>query len=288
MENDPLDRRSSSRRQRRADREAVEAAEAAENDESGSAAAAEQQQAVPSLPEATALAAAIPRGPSDDIERRIAESIAKRTKSNAAAAIMEEYHDTQDHDNDVENEILGNYEYLDHTADIQIHSWGDSFNQALEGLAQAMFGYQTRKLSLIEINQEESAALGSNVRVEAHDRESLVYNFLQEWLCRFHESGFVPREVTVQSVDLENYTVVSSGRGERMKTDKHLQGTEVSVFCKIIIAKSPPRKLSSSCLFYLLLYNPVVKVKAITYSNLQVIQDENNRNRIDIWVILDI
>lgn len=240
MENDPLDRRSSSRRQRRADREAVEAAE---NGESDGAAAAEQQQAVPSLPEATASAAAIPRGPSDDIERRISESIAKRTKSNAAAAIMEEYHDTQDHDNDVENEILGNYEYLDHTADIQIHSWGDSFAQALEGLAQAMFGYQTRKLSLIEINQEESAALGSNVRVEAHDRESLVYNFLQEWLCRFHESGFVPREVTVQSVDLENYTVVSSGRGEKMKTDKHLQGTEVSIFARL---SSPNRRQESS------------------------------------------
>ena len=252
MESDPLDRRTSSRRQRRADREAATAA--AENDEKD-AAIVEQQQTV-SFPSTTA-AAAVPRGPSDDIERRIAESIAKRTKSNAAAAVNEEYHDKHDNNNndDVENEILGNYEYLDHTADIQIHSWGESFAEALELLAQAMFGYQTRKLSLVDINDEESAAFGSHVRVEGHDRESLVYNFLQEWLCRFHESGFIPREVTVQSVDLENYTAVSSGKGERMRPEKHLQGTEV---------------------------------KAITYSNLQVIQDENNGNRIDIWVILDI
>ena len=217
MENDPLGQRSSGRRQRRAAREA----------------------AVPSHE---------PRGPSDAIERRIAESIEKRTKSNAAAAV-----NTALHVNDEDTDILGTYEYLDHTADIQLHSWGESFPQALEALVMAMFGYQT-KLSLVDVNEDESAQYGSNVRVESHDIESLVFAFLQEWLCIFHESGFVPREVTVQSADLTHFTTISSGRGEKMKPEKHLQGTEV---------------------------------KAVTYSNLQVIQDDTG-NRFDIWVILDI
>lgn len=187
------------------------------------------------------------RGPSDEIERRIAERIERRTATNVVAAVNEEMYGEE------ETEILGTYEYLDHTADIQIHSMGSTLEEALEQLALAMFGYMT-KVSLVEIDTDDSSAFGLNVRVEAHYLASLVFSFLQEWLSVFHETHFVPRKVTVESIDLDKYTVVSSGQGETMKTDKHVQGTEV---------------------------------KAVTYSNLQVIQNEQDGSW-DIWVIVDI
>ncbi|CAB9526643.1 Protein archease-like [Seminavis robusta] len=199
------------------------------------------------------------RGPSDELERRIAASVERRKKSNVAAALL-----TVDLKESDYNEILGTYEYLDHTADIQLHSWGNSLGEALEALALALFGYMT-KLSLIQVNDQDSADFGTDSSISAHDLTSLVFNFLQEWLCIFHESGFVPRTVCVQSVNLETFTVVSSGKGETMKSHKHVQGTEV---------------------------------KAVTYSNLQVIPANNDDDdesspldttgRWDIWVILDI
>jgi SHS2 domain-containing protein len=189
-----------------------------------------------------------PRGPSEENERRIAESIGKRKKSNAAAAVISADLEEKDY-----NEILGTYEYLDHTADIQLHSWGDSIELALEALAMAMFGYMT-KISLIEVNDADSVEWGSSVQIQAHDLTSLVFNFLQEWLCIFHETKFVPRTVTIHSLDWDSFSIVCSGQGETMKTHKHVQGTEV---------------------------------KAVTYSNLQVIQSDS-RDRWDIWVILDI
>jgi len=288
----PLDKRTTtSRRQRRALR----------NQENEVAIVASPAPApapvLPSAPPSAPPAAPLPksttnsiieskRRPSRDVEDRIASSIAKRTQSNAAAAVNEalhynsyspsrnnsssnggsnsskqqEFQQQQRDPHDDETEILGTYEYLDHTADIQLHSWGKSLSEALEMLVMAMFGYMTTKLSLVDTNEQDSIAYGSRVRVQAHDVESLVFQFLQEWLEIFHESKFVPRHVRVEWIDIEkDFVVISSGYGETMKPEKHLQGTEV---------------------------------KAVTYSNLQVMQDlssdESSSGRWDIWVIVDI
>jgi hypothetical protein len=81
------------------------------------------------------------------------------------------------------------FQYLDHTADVQLHAWGQSLQEAFEQAVKAMFGYMT-DLDTIEEN-------GTHV-VEAHghDEQSALFAFLDEWLFAFAaEPNFVPFKV---------------------------------------------------------------------------------------------
>jgi SHS2 domain-containing protein len=184
--------------------------------------------------------------PAANLEAQIDAAIEARRQRGAGSATATE--------EESELEILGTYEYLDHTADVQLHAWGSSLEVALEQLAIAMFGYMTR-LSLIQVHEDavEDSKHMNSIRVDkAHDLQSLVFLFLQEWLTVFHETGFVAREVAVKDLDRETWTVSSAARGEPLDLKRHTQGAEV---------------------------------KAVTYSNLQVVEKED---RCDIWVIVDI
>jgi SHS2 domain-containing protein len=226
---EPLAQRTSGRRAQRRQRQ--------DQDE-----AARQQSAGERSPEKSSV---IPttttrRGPSDERERLIEQAIDQRKHvlSHGMTTTFQE-------------EILSNYEYLDHTADVQLHSWGDTLENALEELVIAMFGYMT-KLSTIDINEDESARFGSKIEAKGQDLQSMVFHYLQEWLCIFHESGFVAKQVTVQALDRNSFTVQSTGKGERVDWHRHAQGTEI---------------------------------KAVTYSNLQVVELPR---RCDVYVIVDI
>ncbi|XP_077193496.1 protein archease isoform X3 [Paroedura picta] len=79
------------------------------------------------------------------------------------------------------------YEYLDHTADVQLHAWGDTLEEAFEQCAMAMFGYMTDTETVEPLDTVE-------VEAEGHDMLSLLFHFLDEWLYKFSANEFfIPR-----------------------------------------------------------------------------------------------
>ncbi|XP_003962473.1 protein archease [Takifugu rubripes] len=117
--------------------------------------------------------------------------------------------------------ITKKYEYLDHTADVQIHSWGDTLEEAFEQCAMGMFGYMTdtetvKPLDTVDMNSE------------GDDMESLLFHFLDDWLFKFcDDPSFVPREIKVLQIDKMHFKIRSIGWGEEFSLEKHPQGTEV-------------------------------------------------------------
>ncbi|XP_014668308.1 PREDICTED: protein archease-like [Priapulus caudatus] len=132
------------------------------------------------------------------------------------------------------------YEYLDHTADVQLHSWGDDLKEAFEQASMAMFGYMTD----IEYVEMRTTA---EIEAEGEDIESLLFQYMNEWLYAFSvEPFFIPRKIIVTDFDKENFRIKAIGYGEEFDISKHPQGTEV---------------------------------KAITYSNMQI-YDNSDKHEI--------
>uniref|UniRef100_A0A665W7E5 Protein archease n=1 Tax=Echeneis naucrates TaxID=173247 RepID=A0A665W7E5_ECHNA len=102
------------------------------------------------------------------------------------------------------------YEYLDHTADVQIHSWGDSLEEAFEQCAMGMFGYMTDTETVEPTDTIE-------VESEGEDMESLLFHFLDDWLYKFcADLFFIPR--------VSDFIVTWD---PEFSLGKHPQGTEV-------------------------------------------------------------
>jgi SHS2 domain-containing protein len=145
------------------------------------------------------------------------------------------------------------FEYLDHPADIVLHSWGIDLPEALGNLATCMFGYITC-LDSISISSAQSSKHGTRLIGIGHDLKSLVYSYLDEWLFNFHDTGFVPKEIEISELrrGVDDWSIVSSGKGEIWNINRHPQGTEV---------------------------------KAITYSGMRI---DEKQGRCDVYVVVDI
>ncbi|XP_031840311.1 protein archease [Nomia melanderi] len=140
------------------------------------------------------------------------------------------------------------YEYLDHTADVQLHAWGDTLQEAFEQCAVAMFGYMTdlERVQMTQVNYIEA---------EGHDMESLLFHFLDELLFIFSAEPFlVAKKVKITEFDRENYKITAMALGEEFTIGKHTQNAEV---------------------------------KAITYSAMQIL-DRPESEQPQVFVIVDI
>ncbi|PSN48190.1 Archease-like protein [Blattella germanica] len=138
------------------------------------------------------------------------------------------------------------YEYLDHTADVQLHAWGDTLKEAFEQCATSMYGYMT-EIDTVEIKECQE------FEAEGHDMLSLLFHFLDECLFLFcADPYFIARKVIIEEFDKTNFRIKARAFGEEFEIGKHPQGTEV---------------------------------KAITYSNMQV---HENEGKCEVFVIIDI
>jgi len=144
--------------------------------------------------------------------------------------------------------IVRQFEHLDHTADIQVHAWGETLSLAFVNAALGMIDYM---VPLERIEPRVELVVQSS---GASSLKEFLFNFMQEVLyAAACEPYFMTRQIEVIEFNQSKYSIRAKLKGENFEVKRHGgEGTEV---------------------------------KAITYSAMRIDESEE---KCEIWVIVDI
>jgi len=136
------------------------------------------------------------------------------------------------------SEEVRQFEYMDHTADVILHSWGRTAREAWEQVCVCFFSYMT---------DLDSVAMTTSVEVEAtgHDILDLLYHLLDEFLFSFGTEFIMCRRVEILEMDEVGLKVRARGFGERFDLSKHPQGTEIKAITMHQMKLLTPETLTS-------------------------------------------
>ena len=115
------------------------------------------------------------------------------------------------------------FEFRDHTADVQVRSWGSSLEEAFSQTAYSLMATITPNLKKITPKVERE------ITIEAEDKEALLFDFLSEFLYIFDVDEFVFNKIYVRSIEKckDKYKLRATLKGEKFDLNKHEIGIEV-------------------------------------------------------------
>ena len=98
------------------------------------------------------------------------------------------------------------FKFLAHTADIKFKAFGNSIEKVFENSALALFNtiYDKR------IKNKKKF----KVSVQGHDLESLLYNFLEEFLILIDSKNFLPGKIKNLKMDLKKFKIEAEILGD--------------------------------------------------------------------------
>ncbi|GAH34722.1 unnamed protein product, partial [marine sediment metagenome] len=115
------------------------------------------------------------------------------------------------------------FEFRDHTADVQVRSWGPSLEEAFSQTAYSLMATITPDLKKI------SPKIEKKITIKAEDKEALLFDFLSEFLYIFDVDELVFSQIDVNKIEKfnDNYKLQAILKGEKFDLGKHEIGIEV-------------------------------------------------------------
>lgn len=115
------------------------------------------------------------------------------------------------------------FEFKEHTADVQVRSWGNSLEEAFSQTAYSLMATITPDLKKI------SPKIEKNIIIEAEDKEALLFDFLSEFLYIFDVDELVFNHIHVNKIKKvnNNFELQATLKGEKFDSNKHEIGIEV-------------------------------------------------------------
>ena len=130
------------------------------------------------------------------------------------------------------------FEFLEHVADVYIAAYGKDLAEAFENAALAMFETMTDAES-VEPKIEETVEVGG------HDKQALLYNWLEELLIRFDVKNRLYSRFKIHELeeDEKGFRLKAKVYGEPFRKRKHRQkvGVKAVTYHEMEIREDPER-----------------------------------------------
>ena len=100
------------------------------------------------------------------------------------------------------------FEFLEHTADIKFQAFGKNTDEVFKNSALALFNILYGK----KIKEKRTY----KIKVKGRDFESLLYNFLEEFLVLFDSKNFLPGKIKKLKLNSEKFEIEAEVAGDKI------------------------------------------------------------------------
>ncbi|SOV19007.1 protein archease, putative [Plasmodium gaboni] len=129
---------------------------------------------------------------------------------------------------DIHNKFLNKtyeYKYLDHTADIILHSSGKILRECFESICICMFDYMCN-LNSVELK------IRRKISVSGANMEDLLFNFLTEFHFLYGSEYFICKHIEIIYFNMNLFLIEAYGYGDIFNINIHESGTEIKAITK--------------------------------------------------------
>ena len=115
------------------------------------------------------------------------------------------------------------FKFLDHTADVSVEAQDSSLEGAFEQTAYSLMETITPSFRSL------SPSIEKLIKIEAEDKEALLFDFLTEFLYLFDVSDLIFSKIEIQPIKKhqDKYYLEAIAFGDKFNKTKHESGTEV-------------------------------------------------------------
>ena len=101
------------------------------------------------------------------------------------------------------------FEFLEHTADIKFQAFGKSVREVFENSGLALFN--------ILYDKNVKGKKSYKIKAKGNDFESLLYNFLEEFLILFDSKNFLPGKIKNLKLNEKDFRIEAEVVGDDAK-----------------------------------------------------------------------
>lgn len=137
------------------------------------------------------------------------------------------------------------YEYLEHTADLKIRSWGDTLEEAFSNTLYAIIDFMTDRETVVR-------RVEKTIQLKACDLPALLYLWLEEFLFLMDSEFYIPNVVNKIEIDKlsKGYTLKATVSGDSNTNNRYTldAGIKAVTYNEMTIEKKDDKSVITTVL----------------------------------------